>query len=154
MALAADQLVAAIKAQLTGLAGSHGVFIKPLSMLDADDLDCVLIDGVSDVLVERVGIWPISELRQFSCDIMTIVMAPEASALAVLQPLHEAAHVALFGSREAINLGGLINNPLKCDTDDFFADTKSLQQPVCGWTLRVTCHYSIRLDRPGNINEG
>ena len=154
MALAADQLVAAIKAQLTGLAGSNGVHLKPLSMIDSDDLDCVLIDGISDMLVERVGVWPISEIRKLSCDVIPIVMAPEASALAALHSLHAAAHAALFGTRQAITLGGLINQPLVCETDDFFSDTKSLQQPVCGWTLRISCHYSIRLDRPGTINEG
>lgn len=154
MALATDRIVSALLAQLAGLPGSSGVHVKPLSMLDESDLDCVLIDNVSDVLVERVGFWPSNETRKFSCDIVPIVMSPQAAALSTLSTLHEAVFSALLSTRDAVTLGGLLKQPLDFDSDDFFADTKSLQQPVCGWTLRVSCQYAIRLDRPGLINEG
>ena len=153
MMRAPDQILAAIEAQLASVAGSNGVHRKPLFLLDAADLDCIVIDDITDELVADVGYFPRTETHTLSFDVIPLVMATAETCLAQLGDLHLAVEQALFGSLTAIRLGGLLNRPLKNPSTAFFSDTETLQQPVCGWRLRVSCTYHTRSDQPGLIDK-
>lgn len=151
---AIDQILAAVESQLAGIAGSNDVHRKPFHLLDESDLDCIVIDDITDETTEVVGYWPRHETHELQFDVIPLVMATADTCLPLIGALHGAVETRLFGSREAMTLNGLLNTPLGRSTAAFFSDSESLQQPVCGWRIRVSCIYHTRSDMPGIFDRG
>jgi len=154
MTHAIDQILAAVESQLAGIAGSLGVHRKPFHLLDESDLDCIVIDDIADETKEVVGLWPRTETHELQFDVIPLVMATAETSLPLLGDLHGAVESRLFGSKGAIKLNGLLNMPILRPSATFFSDSESLQKPVCGWRIRVSCIYHTRSDLPGIFDRG
>lgn len=153
MMAAIDQILAAVEAQLAGIAGSNGVYRKPFFLLDESDLDCIVIDEISDEKTGSIGYWPKTETHVLSFNVEPVVMAKADLALPKLGVLHAAVIDRLFGSIDMSRLGGLLGRSMDQISVSFFSDAESLQFPVCGWRIRVTCTYNTRSDLPGLIDK-
>lgn len=153
MIAAVDQILAAIEAQLAGIAGSSGVHRKPFALLDESDLDCVIIDEIEDELISATGYWPRTEKRALRCDVVPLVMGTRADCLTTLGTLHLEVEARLFGSLDAARLGGLITKPINNPSRVFLADSETLQKPVCAWRIRLEITYHTRSDLPGYIDK-
>lgn len=151
---AADQILAAVENQLAGIVGSSGVYRKPFHLLDESDLDGIIIDEITDENLESTGYWPITYRHSLGFSVIPLVMATSETCLPLLGALHAAVDAALFGSRQAIVLNGLLNTPLACPSAEFFSDTETLQMPICGWRIRVSCTFHTRSDKPGIFDRG
>ena len=81
------------------------------------------------------------------------IMATESTFDAALGTLHEAVSKALTGTTSAITLGNILTRGLRIDGEELFADAESLQKPVGGWAIAVSCIYNTRSDQPGNFEK-
>ena len=153
MAHVADRILAAIKSRLAAVSGIAGVHLLPLHLLDSSQLPAIVIDGVEDSVEQATGYFPVFQTRKLQIPVKVCVMATEAAFDSAVATLHEAAAVALTGSESAINLGGLLTRGLSITSERLFADAESLQKPVGGWEITVTCTYNTRSDQPGHTEK-
>lgn len=149
MSHVADRILSAIQSRLASVAGIMGVHYEPFFTLDANHLPAIVIDDIEDQVDEAVGQFPVDETRKLSFVVKVCQMGGSAAFSSGLATLHEAVSIALFGSRDAITLGGLLTRGLREVSATRFTDAESLQKPVGGWAIQVTCTYNLRSDVPG-----
>lgn len=154
MMSAVDQILAALEAQLAGVANSTGVYRKPFILLEEDDLNGIVIDEIEDEITEAQGFFPVIAQHTLRFDVVPLVLGTRASCLVTLGELHQAIETRLFGSRAALTLGGLINTPLRDKGAGFLADSETLQKPVIGWRHHIDLTYYTRSDKPGIYDRG
>lgn len=153
MAHVADRILAALKGRMASVSGVTGAHLKPLHLLDAAQLPAIVIDDIRDSVEESLGYFPVYQTHKLQFSVRICLMATEASFDAALATLHEAVATALTGSTAAINLGGLLTRGLTIDGEELFADAESLQKPVGGWAINISCTYNTRSDQPGHTEK-
>lgn len=149
----ADRILAAMKSQLALTMGASGVHLVPLHMIDAGTLPVVIIDQVRDTVTESTGVFPVYQTHRLEMTVRICIMATESTFDAALGTLHEAVSKALTGTTSAITLGNILTRGLRIDGEELFADAESLQKPVGGWAIAVSCIYNTRSDQPGNFEK-
>lgn len=148
-----DRILASLKSRLAAVSGVSGAYLLPLHMIGIDQLPAIVIDQVRDSVTESTGMFPVYQTHRMDLVVKLCIGATEASFDAALGPLHEALARALTGSVAAITLGNTLTRGLKIDGEELFADSESLQKPVGGWAVAVSCIYNTRSDQPGNFEK-
>ena len=149
----ADRILAALKSRMASVTGVTTAQLLPLHMLDASLLPAVIIDPVRDTVTESTGVFPVYQTHKLEMVVRVCIMATESAFDAALGTLHEAVAKALTGSVSAITLGNVLTRGLRIDGEELFADSESLQKPVGGWAIAVSCIYNTRSDQPGNFEK-
>lgn len=149
MADVADRILAAIKTNLAAVSGVAGAYLQPLHLLTASQLPALIIDDVKDEIVEETGFFPIYQKHNLSFSVLACQMASTASFSSALGTLHEAAKVAIAGTLVASNLDGMLTRGLSIKGSELFTDAESMEKPVGGWRIAVSCTFNTRSDQPG-----
>ena len=149
----ADRILAALKSRLALTMGASGVHLVPLHMIDYSQLPVVIIDEIRDSVTESTGVFPVYQTHRMEMTVRICIIATEPTFDAALGTLHEAVSKALTGSAAAITLGSILTRGLRIDGEEFFSDSESLQKPVGGWDISVSCIYNTRSDQPGNFEK-
>lgn len=149
----ADRILAELKTRLAVVPGILGAYVTPLHLLDVDQLPAIIVTDIEDTVIASVGHFPIDQTRELKFVVQICQIATASTFAAQLSPLHADVCLALFGSVPAISLGGLLTRGLKEEGAALFTDTESLQQPVGGWRISVTCTYNHRSDQPGKTEK-
>lgn len=139
----ADRLLAAIVAQLQAAGLVVAIDTEPTS------LPGVILENIEDKRTDVIGRFPSQELRQISLNVFCCDKANSDQILGRVGELHFAVHNALLGSQSAKTLSGVLVNGLDSESSVFRTDTERLEQPIAGWSMQLTCFYSLRSDRPG-----
>lgn len=149
----ADRILSALKSRMASVTGVTTAQLMPLHMLDVSLLPAVIIADVRDSVTESTGVFPIYQTHKMEIGLRICVMATESTFDSTLGTLHEAVAKALTGSASAITLGGILTRGLKVEGETLFADAESLQKPVGGWVIELSCIYNTRSDQPGNFEK-
>jgi hypothetical protein len=149
----ADRILSTLKSRMASVSGITGAHLLPLHMLDISLLPAIVIDQVRDTVTESTGVFPVYQTHKLQITVKLCIMATESSFDASLGTLHEATAKALTGSVSAITLGSVLTRGLRIDGEELFADSESLQKPVGGWAIEVSCIYNTRSDQPGNFEK-
>ncbi len=149
----ADRILSTLKSRMASVSGIVGAHLLPLHLLDASLLPAVIIDQVRDTVTESTGAFPIYQTHRMEMTVRLCIMATESTFDAALGTLHEAVSKALTGTASAITLGNVLTRGLRIDGEELFADSESLQKPVGGWAIAVSCIYNTRSDQPGNFEK-
>lgn len=154
MAHVADRILAAVKARLSTLSGGITVVVLPLHLLDVEQLPAIIIDNVVDTISSRTeGFFPDEQARRLEFTVQPTLLADSLSLPDVVGDMHEQVEIALTGSQDAVNLGGLLTRGLRIEGAELVIDSESLQQPAAGWRISVSCTYNLRSDVPGNTEK-
>ena len=153
MADVADRILAAIKTHLAAVSGVAGAYLQPLHLLTASQLPALIIDDVKDEIVEETGFFPIYQKHNLSFSVLACQMASAASFSSDLGTLHEAAKVAIAGTLVASNLDGMLTRVLSIKGSELFTDAESMEKPVGGWRIAVSCTFNTRSDQPGHTEK-
>lgn len=155
MSHVADRILAAVLNNLSGIPGIATVDIKPLDLLEEDQLPAVLIDEIDDEVQSGylAGHFPVDTTRKLSFVVKVCLMAAATDFKLLIGGLHELVELALVGSESAVSLNGLLTRGLMVHGGSLFSDSESLQQPVGGWRIPVTCTYNLRSDQPGKTEK-
>lgn len=149
----ADRILDALKSRLALTMGASGVHRVPLHMIDYSQLPVVIIDQIRDSVTESIGVFPVYQTHRMEMIVRICIFATEQNFDAALGSLHESVSRALTGSADAITLGGILTRGLRIDGEELFVDSESLQKPVGGWGISVSCIYNTRSDQPGNFEK-
>ena len=149
----ADRILATLKGRMASVSGITGAHLLPLHMLDTSQLPAIVIDQVRDSVTESTGVFPVYQTHRMEMTVRLCIVATEAAFDAALGTLHEALSKALPGSATAISLGNVLTRGLRIEGEELFADAESLQKPVGGWAIAVSCIYNTRSDQPGNFEK-
>lgn len=153
MSHVADRILAATVAALAAVPGIVTADIKPVYLLEDADLPAAIIEGVEDEIIERLRGLVIEEARELRFDVFIVAKAGAASFLTTAGNLHEAAALALTGSKSAMTLGGLLTRGMEISRETLDFDRDSIDQPLGGWRISVTCKYTLRSDQPGKTEK-
>lgn len=149
----ADRILSTLKSRMASITGVTGAHLLPLHMLDSGLLPAVIIDEVRDTVTESTGVFPVYQTHKMEMVVKVCIMATESTFDAALGTLHEAVSKALTGSVAAITLGNVLTRGLRIEGEELFADAESLQKPVGGWAISLSCIYNTRSDQPGNFEK-
>jgi hypothetical protein len=127
--------------------------LVPLHMLDSSLLPAVVIDSVRDSVTEQTGAFPVYQTHRLEMIVRICMMNTEATFDSALATLHESVVTALTGSVSAITLGNTLTRGIRIDGEELFADSETLQKPVGGWAIAVSCIYNTRSDQPGKFEK-
>jgi hypothetical protein len=153
MAHVADRILAAVQARLAVVPGIVGAHVKPLHLLEEDQLPALVIDEIEDTVDSATGFFPVAQTRELKFVVQICQLASSDNFSSLLTTLHEDVSLALFGSLAATNLGGLLTRGLSEQSAALFTDSESLQQVVGGWRITVSCTYNLRSDMPGKTEK-
>lgn len=156
MAHAADRILAAVLANLAAVPGIQTASLKPLYLLEETDLPALVIDDVEDEVTAADGFdgyFPVSQSRRLNFVVQVCAMSGSQTFLADVADLHEKAAIALVGSELAVKLGGLLTRGLTIHGGSMFTDSESLQKPVGGWRISVSCTYNLSSESPGKTEK-
>lgn len=153
MADVSDRILAAVKTHLAAVAGIAGAYLQPLHLLTASQLPALIIDDVKDEIVEETGFFPVWQVHRLSFSVLVCQMASAASFSSAIGTLHEAAKVAISGTLAASNLDGMLTRGLSIKGSELFTDAESLEKPVGGWRIAVSCTFNTRSDQPGHTEK-
>jgi hypothetical protein len=132
------------------LADIHPVYVSPPPTIPVDALPAILLDDISDEVVESLDFGgPIQERRAlrfyvFGCIASTsalLMIAESGDLCARIEAL-------LFADEDARILGGLCRPGLNRLATVFRNDSESLQRPVGGWSLQIECQYHSNTGTP------
>lgn len=153
MADVADRILSALRTNLAAVSGVAGAHVQPLHLLTASQLPALIIVDVKDEIVEETGFFPVWQLHSLSLGVLVCQMASAASFASALGTLHEAAKKAIAGTLAARNLNGLLTRGLAINGSELFTDAESLEKPVGGWRIAVSCTFNTRSDQPGHTEK-
>ena len=149
----ADRILAALKSRMASVSGVTGAHLLPLHALDISQLPAIVIEQARDIVTESTGVFPVYQTHRLEMTVRLCIMATESTFDAALGTLHESVSKALTGSAAAITLGNILTRGLRIEGEELFSDSESLQKPVGGWDISVSCIYNTRSDQPGNFEK-
>ena len=153
MAVVADRILSALKSTLAAVSGITSAHLQPLHMLTASQLPALIIDNVNDEIVEETGFFPLWQKHELSFSVLVCQMASTAGFSGALGTLHEATKIAIAGTLVASNLNGMLTRGLSIKGSELFTDAESLEKPVGGWRIAVSCTFNTRSDQPGHTEK-
>ena len=155
MAHVADRIIAAVLVNLAQVPGVITADIKPLDLLEEEDLPALIIDDVEDEVQPGylLGVFPVDKTHKLNFVVKVCVMATAPTCKQQLADLHELVEQALDGTDAAVKLGGLLTRGLFVSGATLITDSDSIQKPVGIWNIAVSCTYNTRSDQPGKTEK-